>query len=122
MNRIAFNLLRAGLAVTFIWIGVLVVQNPLGWGSFIQPWVLPYLPDLQTMMTQTGYLEIITGIMLLINPTVWLGALLGTIHLVIVLITCGINDITVRDIGLAFAFLALFVETMPLFMKNWLRM
>ncbi len=122
MNRTAFNLLRVGLAITFAWIGYLVINNPAGWATFIQPWALQYMPaNVVGMMVLTGYLDIAAAIMMLIGPTVWIGALIGAVHLLIVLITCGISDITVRDVGLMFAFTALFVETMPSSIKAWIK-
>lgn len=119
MNKKPFNILRAGLALTFIWIGVLILRNPIAWAGYIQPWVLQYIPgSLEAAMIQTGYLDIAVGLMLLIRPTVWLGGLFGALHLIIVLITANVTDVTVRDIGLLFASVSLFIQTCPEWLSN----
>lgn len=122
MNKKAYNILRLGLGITFIWVGLLILQDPVSWAGYVNPWVLPYIPgSLESMMVQTGYLDIFTGILMLVSPTVWAGALLGALHLVVVLVASGVTDITVRDIGLLFACVALFIEVMPSWISDRLR-
>lgn len=115
MNKISRHILRIGLAITFLWVGIYILRAPEGWGSVIQPWALHLLPlPLREMMISTAWLDIVVCFLLLINRTVWVGALLGALHLTVVLITVGIGEITVRDIGLLAASVALFVDTLPL--------
>lgn len=64
-------------------------------------------------MLGTAILDLVIGGLLLSNTLIWLAALLGSIHLLVVLITSGIDDVTVRDIGLLAATLALFIEFLP---------
>ncbi|MDP2696364.1 MAG: hypothetical protein Q8O87_03925 [bacterium] len=120
MSRKAIYVLRIGLAVTFIWIGVLILRNPEAWGGYIKPWVVELLPaSVARIMIGTALLDIIIGIGFLINPLVWWAALLGAVHLIMVLIGSGITDITVRDIGLLAASLALLLSwPMPKFLKS----
>ncbi len=114
MNKKAFDLLRFGLAITFIWIGVLIFISPLAWAGYIQPWALKLIPgSIEFVMQQTAILDIAIGLLLIIRPVVWLGALLGALHLVIVLVTTGVTEITVRDVGLLFAAVALLIESFP---------
>ncbi len=114
MDKNAYNILRIGLAVTFIWIGVLILRYPEAWGGYIMPWALKLMPmPLEQAMFSTAILDIIVGGFLLLNSFVWVASLVGTFHLVIVLVTSGITDITVRDIGLLAATLALMIETIP---------
>ena len=118
MNKRAYDILRVGLGITFIWVGVLIYRDPLGWAGYIQPWALKFIPgSLETTMIQTGIWDIAFGLLMLFRPTVWLGALLGAMHLVVVLVTAGITEVTVRDIGLLFAAVALLVESFP---ENWI--
>ena len=35
MNRTSFHILRVGLAVTFLWIGILILKNPEAWGGYL---------------------------------------------------------------------------------------
>ena len=111
MKKSAFHILRVGVAITFLWIGVLIFKDPQAWGGFLQPWAADLLPvPLEQAMIGTAILDILVGIILLSGFFVWIAALVGSIHLIIVLGTVGINDVTVRDIGLLAATLALLAD------------
>ena len=114
MNKASFHILRIGLAVTFLWIGVLILRNPEAWGGYMRPWAAGLLPiPLAQAMTGTAILGIIIGAFLLINFLPRLTAIVGAIHLAIILIVSGITDITVRDIGLLAGMLALVIDSPP---------
>ena len=114
MNKTSFHILRVGLAITFLWIGILIFKNPEAWGSYIQPWAVKLLPmPIKEMMLGTAFLDIAIGVLLLVDSFVWLAALAGTIHLVIVLAVSGINEVTVRDIGILAATLTLLWDSLP---------
>lgn len=120
MKKSAFHILRVGIAITFIWIGVLIFKEPQAWGNLLQPWAADLLPiPLQEAMIGTAILDILIGVLLLIDFLTWLAALLGAFHLVIVLITTGITPVTVRDIGLLAATLALTTTTLPNKFRFW---
>lgn len=119
MNKISFHILRVGLAITFLWIGFLILKEPEAWGGYLQPWAINLLPiSIAQVMTSTAILDLAIGFFLLLNFYTWLFAFLAALHLIIVLITSGITDITVRDIGLLAAALALLYETWP---KKWFK-
>ena len=114
MKRISFHILRVGLAVTFLWIGILIIRNPEAWGGYLQPWAAGLLPiPLAQAMMGTAILDIAIGAFLLINFLPWLAASVGAIHLAVILIVSGITDITVRDIGLLAGMLALMIDSLP---------
>ncbi len=114
MRKAAFHILRLGLAITFLWIGVLIFKNPEAWGGYLQPWAARLLPiPVSQAMIGTAILDIAIAALLLINTLTWLGAIAGASHLVIVLAVSGITDITVRDIGLLAATLALVIDSLP---------
>lgn len=114
MKKISFHILRIGLAVTFFWIGFLILRAPEAWGGYLSPWAAALLPvPIKQVMVGTAFLDLGIGILLFLNPFVWFGALLGAIHLLIVLVTSGVTDMTVRDVGLLAATLALVIDLWP---------
>ena len=114
MKMVSIHILRIGLAVTFLWIGILIIRNPEAWGGYLQPWAEGLLPiPLAQAMMGTAILDIAIGAFLLINFLPWLTALVGGVHLAIILIVSGITDITVRDIGLLAGMLALIIDSLP---------
>ena len=114
MNKTSSHILRIGLAITFIWIGILIFREPEAWGSYILPWAVELLPmPIKEIVMGTAVLDIAIGIFLLIRPVVWIASLLGSVHLIMVLITSGINEGTVRDIGLLAGIVALMIDSLP---------
>lgn len=100
-------ILRIGLAITFAWIGFMILQEPLAWGSYVQPWAEALLPmPLEQMMITTGYLDIGIGILFLIPPVAFVAGILGAFHIATVLITSGVNEGTVRDFAILGACIA----------------
>lgn len=113
-NKISLHTLRIGVAITFLWIGVLIFKDPEGWGGFLRPWAVNFLPvPIKQAMFGTAALDVTLGLLMLINRYVWLAALVGSAHLAGVLIVSGIDAVTVRDIGLLAATAALCLETLP---------
>ena len=114
MKKLALPVLRIGLGVTFLWIGILVFKDPEGWGAYLQPWAADLLSvDIVVAMTAAGVFDIVLGVSMILNLFVWPLAFLGAFHLLVVLIVTGINAITVRDIGLLAGCLSLFFATLP---------
>lgn len=109
-----YHILRVGLGITFLWIAVLIFRNPEFWGGFLQPWAAGILPiPLYEAMIGTAALDAVIGLLFLVDVGVWVAALVGAIHLGIVLITTGITEVTVRDIGLFTGTIALFWTNLP---------
>lgn len=117
------DIMRIGMGITFLWIGILIFRDPEGWGGFIQPWALKLLlvPVRQAMIS-TAILDMVIGLLLIINRWTWIASALASVHLMIILITAGINEVTVRDIGLLGAAIALAIVTWPGDWKNIFRM
>lgn len=114
MKNSAYHIIRVSMAVTFLWIGVLIFRDPESWGGLLQPWAADLLlVPLKQAMIGTAILDMAIGVLLLVDFLPWLAALLGSIHLVIVLATTGISTITVRDIGLLGASIAIMATTWP---------
>ena len=114
MKTSALNILRVGTAVTFLWIGVLIIKDPTAWTGLVQSWVEKLLPfSLDQALIDTAILDLLIGFFLLIDRFVLTAALLGFLHLSIVLVVVGITSITVRDIGLIASTLALVFSKYP---------
>ena len=100
-ENLAMLSLRLGMAITFIWIGVYIFQAPEDWSGYLQSWAGNLVPfPLKWLMLFTAFLDISIGILFALNLWIKHAALAASFHLAIILITSGINAITVRDIGL----------------------
>ena len=108
------------MAITFIWIGILILKSPESWAGYMQPWAVRLLPvPASQALLATAVLDIVIGILFLIDWLPWLAGFLGALHLVIVLTVSGITDITVRDIGLLAGCIAIVIESLPIYIKKY---
>lgn len=114
MSRTAFTVLRVGLGITFVWIGVLIFREPENWGALLQPWAAGLLPvPLRDAMLGTAILDILVGLALLVDVWVLAAAVVGAVHIVTVLVTVGIQAVTVRDIAIGAGLAALAADRWP---------
>lgn len=119
MSKASFHILRVGLGITFLWIGVLIFKQPEAWGGYLKPWAAGLLPiPLSQAMIATAILDILVGFLLLVDTFTWLASLLAIIHLVLVLIVSGITDITVRDIAILAVAIAILLDSLPKNLKS----
>lgn len=108
MNEASYHILRIGLAITFVWIGVMILDAPGAWGGYLQPWAVRFLPvSVSQAMTGAGILDIAIGLALFVRPFARVASWIAAAHVIIVLITSGITDITVRDIAIFTSAIAL---------------
>ena|SRR3989338_3817772 len=123
MEKASFHILRVGTGITFLWIGILILRDPEGWSGMILWWVRDVLGffavDPAGALVATAFLDIAVGFFMLIGVFTWIAALVGVLHLSLVLTVVGINRITVRDIGLLASALALLLDSMPDKYRFW---
>ncbi len=101
MKQSSFNILRIGLAVTFLMIGLLILRSPEAWGNYLSPWAMEIVPiPIRQLMILSGIFDILVGSFLLIGFMTRLSAILATIHIIFVLVASGITEVTIRDIAI----------------------
>lgn len=114
MKTSSFNVLRVGLAITFLWVGVLILQSPEAWTGFIKPWAADLLITTpEKTMLGVAIFDIVIGFLLLVDFWTFWASVLAAIHLFLVLIVSGIDAITVRDIGLLAGAMAMAMHLWP---------
>ena len=106
--------LRIGLAAVFFWFGGDKFFHPEYWlNAWVPPWIIPFAAKFGVTATQliyiNGIFEILIALSLLTGVFMRVFALLGVVFLLGITIFIGINEITVRDIGLMGALLAIVI-------------
>lgn len=114
MQKCAPVILRIGLAIVFIWFGFSQIGNPGMWERLIPASVTGFTGlSATTMVLFNGSFEIVFGLCLLFGfftRVVSLLLALHMIHITLVLVMgSGWNAISIRDLGLSFAAVALFL-------------
>lgn len=104
-------ILRIGMGITFFWIGILIFQHPDAWANFLSPWFVKLLPFSPIhLMEFTSILDILIGVFFILGFFTRVVAMVATIHLVGILISSGITETTIRDVGLLGGTVALFLD------------
>jgi len=98
--------LRIGLGIVFLWIGIDIFRHPTAWIGFI-PANLPFGVAQALALKATGAFDALLGVMLIIGLFPRLFAILAALHLVVILVSQGIDQVVIRDVGLLGASLAL---------------
>ena len=107
MQRWAPVLVRIGLALVFLWFGSQQLMNPQQWTSFI-PSFITFISAIK-MVVLNGWFEVVLGVALLAGFHVRPVALLLGLHLLSIAFSVGLSPIGVRDFGLSFATLSIFL-------------
>ncbi len=105
VSKHAHFVLRLGLAFVFGWFGVDKFLNVQAWYGWIPSW-LTFVPQ-NPFLYVLGVVEVIVALFLLLNKYVRFASITCAAFLVGVVLSFGINEITVRDIGLIAMALAL---------------
>jgi len=88
------------------------MQHPEAWANFLMDWFVKILPFSPVALLQlTAYLDMALGILLLLNLFTPYVGIIGALHMIAILISSGVTDITIRDVAIAGACFALFLET-----------
>ena len=94
-------IIRISLALVLLWFGIDELRHPEYWVGFLPPWLSPLLPvSIDTFLLFNGIVEILIGSFLLIGFYTRVFGAIACLHLLLIAIAVGYNDIAIRDIGL----------------------
>ena len=102
-------IIRIGVALVLLWFGVNQIFDSDSFLGYVPAWAMPnhmhmmHLPQIEinTIIIFNGISEIIIGLFLLVGLYTRIFAFIAAIHLFIIAVSLGYNDIAVRDFGLA---------------------
>ena len=113
-DKLSKPLLRIGLSLVFLYFGFQQITSPNEWVSFVPDWALKFSFGLSAnnIVMANAILELTLGIFLIIGLYTKFSALILSLHLFGIAFSMGINQIAVRDFGLAVATLVVFLNGM----------
>lgn len=119
-------ILRIGISLVFLWFGLTQLINPESFLGYVPDWLSPHSTEMMhehpfqslhnlplnshIIIMGNGAFETIFGLLLLFGLFTRISALLLAIHLLIITIGLGYNDIAVRDFGLVIATISIFLN------------
>ncbi|GIU69590.1 MAG: hypothetical protein KatS3mg002_0826 [Candidatus Woesearchaeota archaeon] len=101
--------LRVAISLVFLWFSINQLISPSEWTLYL-PGFLANTQNPEIYIYANAIFELIFGFILLIGLYVRLASLLLGIHLLGISVTLGWSAIAIRDYGLAFATLAIFLN------------
>lgn len=106
--------LRLGLGLTYLYSSMGLLRNPVDWSGFAPIWLIDLVEkfvSIEVFFRMQGVLELLLALTLLAwfasRKFVFIASIVGSIHVLLVILLAGVNPITFRDIGLLGAWLAL---------------
>ena len=103
----AQSVVRYGVALVFLLFGVWQLVDPSSWLGYVPSYV-PFNPTIAVYMN--GVIDMVLGIVLTIGFLTRVSAILAALHLAIITISLGLNEIAVRDLGLVIVLVGVFLN------------
>ena len=102
--------LRISLSLVFLWFGLTGVFNTEQFIGYVPEFAYSLPISVESIVILNGIFEIVLGTLLIIGLFTRIVAFILFLHTLIIMFLLGYNDIAVRDFGLAFATLAIFLN------------
>lgn len=122
MQKYSQIVLRVGLGLVFFWFATQQLQDPTLWTGVL-PDFTKNLPLSQiTFIYLNGIFEIIFGILLILGFQTRIVTLILALHMFGIVFSVGYNATGVRDFGLAFALVSIFLNGESAYsLDEWIR-
>jgi hypothetical protein len=96
-----------------------ILKYPEVWGEYLKPWAIDLPPaSVEATMRATDIADIVIGFLFLVPSIAWVAGILGVLHMLLVLVTSGITDMTVSNIGLLGASAAIVLDSLSFFIRK----
>lgn len=109
LEKYARPVLRVAMALVFLYFGFQEVTNPEAWVGFVPDFALVFGLKATTILLINAILELGLGALMILGLFTRIVSLILSLHLFVIAASLGFNDLAVRDFGLAFATLAVFL-------------
>lgn len=93
-------ILRIGLGMSFLFLGVNKIAKPEIWVGWIPLQLKPLIPDVNQFLVFNGVMEVVAAFMLIFGIYTKVASVAVSAFLLAILLFFGADDITSRDIGL----------------------
>ncbi len=106
---LACVVLRVSLGLVFLYFSISQLNSPSEWSSFVPGFLTNFGLSANNFVVFNGFIELVFGIFLIIGLYTRFSALVMSLHLFGIAFSIGFNPLGIRDFGLAFSTLALFL-------------
>lgn len=110
LEKYSKPILRVSISLVFLYFGYQQIVSPGAWSGYVPDFVLAFGLSAGNLVIFNALLEIALGLLLLIGLFTRPASLILAVNLFLIMFSLGFNEIGVRDFGLAFATLAIFLN------------
>ena len=110
LEKYASPLIRITMSLVFLYFGYRQITDPVTWTGFVPSGVLIFGITAYQAVIMNALLELSFGFLLLIGLYTRFVAFILALHLFGIAFSIGLNDLGIRDFGLAFATLSVFLR------------
>ncbi|NCN51965.1 hypothetical protein GW931_03060 [archaeon] len=112
MNKreIASAVLRWGVSFVFLVFGIWQLVNPTSWVGYVPGYVYGLGISISLIIILNGILDLLIGVSLVSGIYLRFFSVLGVLRILVIAFSLGWNDVFVRDIGLAIALIAIYLN------------
>lgn len=108
-RELAPALLRVSLGLVFLYFSISQLNDPGAWSGFVPDFLHVSGISANNIVIFNGFIEFVFGTFLIIGLYTRLSALIMSLHLFGIAFSIGFSPLGVRDFGLAFATLVVFL-------------
>jgi len=101
-------ILRLSISFIFLWFGINQLINPQWFMGYLPLWALK-IASASTILVINGLFELALGLLLLLGIAVRISSLLLSLHLFLISLSLGYNDLMIRDLGLSLVTFTVFL-------------
>jgi uncharacterized membrane protein YphA (DoxX/SURF4 family) len=102
--------LRVSMALVFLYFGVSQAITPDSWVSFVPDFVVPSFMTANNLVIANAVFEITLGLFMILGIYTRFSSLFLSLHLFGIAFSIGFNPLGIRDFGLAFATLTVYLN------------
>jgi len=109
-SELAKAVLRLGVGVVFLTFGIWQVINPNSWIGYIPGYVYSFGISVSLLVLLNGILDLVIGLSLVSGIYLRFFSVVGILRILVIAFSIGFNGVFVRDVGLAFALFAVYLN------------
>jgi len=109
-KKLAPPILRYGVGFVFLVFGIWQIISPNYWAGYLPSYTLNFGVSSGLIIFLNGILDLFIGVGIVLGIYLRFFSVLGILRILVIIFSLGWNDVAVRDIGIIFALVSIFLN------------
>jgi len=109
-SELAKAVLRLGVGAIFLTFGIWQLINSTSWIGYIPGYVYSFGISVSLVIVLNGILDLVIGLSLVSGIYLRFFSVIGILRILVIAFSIGFNDVFVRDVGIAIALVAVYLN------------